>query len=55
MSLKGGNTFLASREYLGPRDADLPPLSTDRTMQKLHSILWNRPPAPSEALLQLFQ
>ncbi|KAJ8925433.1 hypothetical protein NQ315_009266 [Exocentrus adspersus] len=56
---RGGDTPLTGRSFLGPREADMTPLSIDRnTTQKitrLHNMLNNRSPAPSEALLQLFQ
>lgn len=55
---RGCDTPLTGRNFLGPREADISPLSTDRSTPKiarLHNILNNRSPAPSEALHQLFQ
>lgn len=59
VALRGGDTPLTGRKFLGPREADISPLSIDRTatqkITRLHNILNNRSPAPSESLLQLFQ
>lgn len=55
---KGCDTPLTGRKFLGPREADISPLSSDRSTPKiarLHSILNGRSPAPSEALYHLFQ
>ncbi|XP_018580009.1 retinoblastoma-like protein 1 isoform X2 [Anoplophora glabripennis] len=55
----GGDTPLTGRTFLGPREADITPLSIDRTttqkITRLHNMLNNRSPAPSETLVQLFQ
>ncbi|CAH1163560.1 unnamed protein product [Phaedon cochleariae] len=58
-NLRGSDTPLTGRGFLGPREADICPLPVDRTatqkITRLHNILNNRSAGPSEALLQLFE
>ncbi|KAG5888211.1 hypothetical protein JTB14_036222 [Gonioctena quinquepunctata] len=53
------DTPLSGRRYLGPREADILPLPSDRTatqkITRLHNILNNRSAGPSETLQHLFQ
>nr|CAI5843626.1 unnamed protein product [Callosobruchus analis] len=53
-----GSDTPVNRGMLGPREGDISPLSTDRSttqrITRLHNLINNRSPAPSETLLQLF-
>ncbi|CAH1980858.1 unnamed protein product [Acanthoscelides obtectus] len=56
---RGSDSALINRGFSGPREGDTSPLSTDRIttqrITRLHNLINNRSPAPSETLMQLFE